>query len=174
VVGKRVSEAAGTTNASEFFLDLIVRDDFDTACLMHVGNEENVRTIMKHGVHTGSSDGVLAGEKIHPRAWGSFARYLGHYTRELGLLSIEECVAHLTGSPAAVLGLNDRGLVKEGYAADLVLFDPATVDAKATFEHPRQQAAGIPYVFVNGQVAVAEGQRTEVLAGRSVRREAGT
>jgi N-acyl-D-amino-acid deacylase len=171
VVGKRVSEAAGTTNASEFFLDLIVQDDFDTACLMHVGNEENVRAIMRHGVHTGSSDGVLAGEKIHPRAWGSFARYLGHYTRELGLLSIEECVAHLTGSPAAVLGLNDRGLVKEGYAADLVLFDPATVDAKATFEEPRQQAAGMPYVFVNGQVAVAEGQRTETLAGRSVRRD---
>jgi N-acyl-D-amino-acid deacylase len=171
VVGKRVSEAAGTTNASEFFLDLIVQDDFDTACLMHVGNEENVRAIMRHGVHTGSSDGVLAGEKIHPRAWGSFARYLGHYTRELGLLSIEECVAHLTGRPAAVLGLKDRGLVKQGYAADLVLFDPAAVDAKATFEEPRQQAAGMPYVFVNGQVAVAEGQRTETLAGRSVRRD---
>jgi N-acyl-D-amino-acid deacylase len=61
--------------------------------------------------------------------------------------------------------------VKEGYAADLVLFDPATVDAKATFEEPRQQAAGMPYVFVNGQVAVAEGQRTETLAGRSVRRD---
>ena len=174
LVGKRVSEAAGTTNASEFFLDLIVRDGFDTACLMHVGNEENVRAIMKHGVHTGSSDGVLAGEKIHPRAWGSFARYLGHYTRELGLLSIEECVAHLTGSPAAVLGLHDRGLVKEGYAADLVLFDPQTVDAKATFEHPRRQAAGIPYVFVNGLAAVAEGRRTEALAGRSVRRGART
>lgn len=170
LVGQRVSEAAGAQVASEFFLDLIVRDEFGTACLMHVGNEANVRTIMRHGVHTGSTDGVLAGEKIHPRAWGSFARYLGHYTRELGLMSVEECVAHLTGRPAAVLGLRDRGLVKVGFAADLVLFDPAAVDARATFAEPRRQAAGIPYVFVNGRIAIEDGQRTEVLAGRSVRR----
>lgn len=169
LVGRRVSEAAGTQQPSAFFLDLIVRDEFATACLMHVGNEENVRAIMRHGVHTGSTDGVLAGEKIHPRAWGSFARYLGHYTRELGLMGVEECVAHLSGRPAAVLGLRDRGLVKEGFAADLVLFDPATVDARATFEQPRQQAAGVPYVLVNGQIAIAEGKRTEALAGRSVR-----
>jgi N-acyl-D-amino-acid deacylase len=169
-VGKPVAEAAGGRRPAEFFLDLLVRDDFGTGCLMHVGNEENVRAIMRHGVHTGSSDGVLAGEKIHPRAWGSFARYLGHYTRELGLFSVEECVAHLSGRPAAVLGLGDRGLVKEGYAADLVLFDPDTVDAMATFAEPRRQAAGIPYVFVNGALAVDEGRRTEVLPGRSVRR----
>lgn len=170
LVGMRVAEAAGAQSASEFFLDLIVRDDFDTSCLMHVGNEENVQAIMKHGVHTGSSDGVLAGEKIHPRAWGSFAKYLGYYSRELGLLSVEECVAHLSGRPAAVLGLNDRGLVKEGFAADLVLFDPETVDAKATFEEPRQQAAGMPYVMVNGALAIEEGRRTEARTGRSVRR----
>lgn len=169
LVGKRVSEAAGPAKPSEFFLDLIAQDDFDTACLMHVGNEENVRAIMKHGVHTGSTDGVLAGEKIHPRAWGSFARYLGHYTRELGLLSFEECIAHLTGRPGAVLGLKDRGLVKEDYAADLVLFDPETVDEKATFEQPRQQAIGIPYVFVNGKLAITEGHRTGASTGRSVR-----
>jgi N-acyl-D-amino-acid deacylase len=169
LVGKRVSEAAETQRPSEFFLDLIVRDEFGTACLMHEGNEENVRAIMRHGVHTGSSDGVLAGEKIHPRAWGSFARYLGHYTRELGLMTVEECVAHLSGRPAAVLGLTDRGLVKTGHAADLVLFDPETVDARATFEQPRQQAAGVPYVLVNGQIAIDDGKRTEALAGRSVR-----
>ncbi|MEU5875025.1 D-aminoacylase [Glycomyces sp. NPDC047369] len=169
-VGKSVAEAAGAQRPAEFFLDLLVRDDFGTGCLMHVGNEENVRAIMRHGVHTGSSDGVLAGDKIHPRAWGSFARYLGHYTRELGLFSVEECVAHLTGRPAAVLGLPDRGLVKEGFAADLVLFDPDTVDARSTFADPRRQAAGIPYVFVNGALAIAEGRRTGVLTGRSVRR----
>jgi N-acyl-D-amino-acid deacylase len=169
LVGKRVKEAAATRHPSEFFLDLIVRDEFGTACLMHVGNEENVQAIMRHGVHTGSSDGVLAGEKIHPRAWGSFARYLGHYSRELGLLSIEECVAHLSGRPAAVLGLTDRGRVLEGHAADLVLFDPQTVDAKATFDNPRRQAAGIPYVLVNGQVAVEDGSRTEARAGRALR-----
>ncbi|WP_205327824.1 amidohydrolase family protein [Glycomyces sp. YM15] len=172
LVGRRVSEAAEGRAPAEFFLDLIVRDEFGTACLMHEGNEENVRTIMRHGVHTGSTDGVLAGEKIHPRAWGSFARYLGHYTRELGLMSVEECVAHLSGRPAAILGLRDRGLVKEGFAADLVLFDPETVDAMATFEAPRRQAAGIPYVLVNGALAVEEGRRTEALSGRSVRHSA--
>jgi N-acyl-D-amino-acid deacylase len=139
---------------------------------MHVGNEENVRAIMRHGVHTGSTDGVLAGDKIHPRAWGSFARYLGHYTRDLGLMTVEDCVAHLTGRPAATLGLTDRGLVKEGFAADLVLFDPETVDARSTFEEPRRQAAGVPYVFVNGALAIDDGRRTEALAGRSVRRRA--
>ncbi|MEU6246151.1 D-aminoacylase [Glycomyces sp. NPDC047010] len=169
-VGKTVAEAAGTRRPAEFYLDLLLRDDFGTGCLMHVGNEENVRAIMRHGVHTGSSDGVLAGDKIHPRAWGSFARYLGHYTRELGLFGVAECVAHLSGRPAAVLGLTDRGLVKEGFAADLVLFDPDTVDARSTFAEPRRQAAGIPYVFVNGALAIAEGRRTGVLTGRSVRR----
>ncbi|WP_091040027.1 N-acyl-D-amino-acid deacylase family protein [Glycomyces harbinensis] len=172
-VGRPVAEAAGARRPAEFYLDLLVRDDFGTGCLMHVGNEENVRAIMRHGVHTGSSDGVLAGDKIHPRAWGSFARYLGHYTRELGLLSVEECVAHLSGRPAAVLGLKDRGLVKEGFAADLVLFDPEAVDARATFDEPRQQAAGVPYVFVNGRTAIEEGRRTDALAGRSVRRREG-
>jgi N-acyl-D-amino-acid deacylase len=170
LVGRRVAEAAGDAPPAEFYLDLLVRDDFGTGCLMHVGNEENVRAIMRHGVHTGSTDGVLAGGKIHPRAWGSFARYLGHYTRELGLFSVEECVAHLSGRPAAVLGLADRGLVREGYAADLVLFDPRTVDARATFAEPRRQAAGVPYVFVNGALAIREGQRTGAVAGRSVRR----
>jgi N-acyl-D-amino-acid deacylase len=170
LVGRRVSEAAAGQSPTEFFLDLIVRDEFGTACLMHEGNEENVRAIMRHGVHTGSSDGVLSGEKIHPRAWGSFARYLGHYSRDLGLMSVEECVAHLSGRPAAVLGLPDRGLVKEGYAADLVLFDPLTVDARATFDEPRQQAAGLPYVLVNGQTAIEDGKRTAALAGRAIRR----
>ncbi|MFB9660979.1 amidohydrolase family protein [Glycomyces mayteni] len=171
-VGKTVAEAAGGRRPAEFYLDLLVQDDFGTGCLMHVGNEENVRAIMRHGVHTGSSDGVLAGDKIHPRAWGSFARYLGHYTRELGLFSVEECVAHLSGRPAAVLGLADRGLVKEGFAADLVLFDPDTVDAQSTFAEPRRQAAGIPYVFVNGALAVDGGERTGALAGGAVRKAA--
>ncbi|SDL62742.1 N-acyl-D-amino-acid deacylase [Glycomyces sambucus] len=173
-VGRTVAEAAGGQRPAEFYLDLLLRDDFGAGLLMHVGNEENVQAIMRHRVHTGSSDGVLAGDKIHPRAWGSFARYLGHYTRRLGLLSVEECVAHLSGRPAAVLGLTDRGLVAEGYAADLVLFDPATVDARSTFAEPRRQAAGIPYVFVNGALSIEDGNRTGALAGGSVRRPSTT
>jgi N-acyl-D-amino-acid deacylase len=153
LVGSTVAAIARDASAppADYYLDLIVHDDFGTACLLHVGNEENVREIMRHPTHTGSTDGVLHGEKIHPRAWGSFARYLGHYCRELGLFSLEEIVAHLTSRPARRLGLIDRGVVAAGAAADLVLFDPETVDARATFDEPRRQPSGIPYVIVNGR-----------------------
>ena len=95
-----------------------------TTILQHVGNEENVRAIMQHRVHTGGSDAILVGEKPHPRAWGTFPRYLAHYVRELGVLGLEDCIHHLTGRPAARLNLVDRGLVRVGHHADLVLFDP--------------------------------------------------
>lgn len=174
LVGTTVADAARASGKApaEFYLDLLVEDDFGASCLMHVGNEENVQRIMLHPNHSGSSDGVLHGDRIHPRGWGSFARYLGHYCRKLGLFSLEECVARLTGRPAQRLGLSDRGIVAEGAAADLVLFDPETVDARATFAEPRRQAAGIPYVLVNGEIAIDDGKRTDALAGKSVRRRA--
>jgi N-acyl-D-amino-acid deacylase len=125
---------------------------------------------MRHRVHTGGSDGILQGTKPHPRAYGTFPQYLGRYVRELGVLSLEECVAHLTSRPAARLRLPDRGLVREGYRADLVLFDPATVAPGATFEEPRTLPTGIPYVFVDGKFVIEDGRRTDVLAGRAVRR----
>lgn len=170
-VGKTIADIAAEWSAPPVlvYLDLLGHD-FGASCLMHVGNEENVRKIMRHRTHTGSTDGVLHGGKIHPRAWGAFARYLGHYCRELGLFPLEDIVAHLTGRPAARLSLTDRGLVKPGYAADLAVFDPETVDARATFDEPRRQAEGIPYVLVNGRIAIDEGRRTGAVPGRSVRR----
>ncbi|MFE9447087.1 amidohydrolase family protein [Streptomyces sp. NPDC006739] len=149
---------------------LLVEDRLGPTILQHVGHEENVRTIMRHRAHTGGSDGILQGAKPHPRAYGTFPHYLGHYVRELGVLSLEECVAHLTARPAARLRLPDRGLVREGYRADLVLFDPGTVAAGATFERPRALPVGIPYVLVDGRFVIEDGRRTDVLAGRSVRR----
>jgi N-acyl-D-amino-acid deacylase len=138
---------------------------------MHVGHEDNVRTIMRHPAHTGGSDGLLVGERPHPRAWGTFPRYLARYVRELGVLSLEECVAHLTGRAARRLRLTDRGLVREGYAADLVLFDPSTVADTATFDEPRQPATGIPYVLVNGVPVIDGGRHTGALAGHSIRNQ---
>jgi N-acyl-D-amino-acid deacylase len=88
----------------------------------------------------------------------------------LGVLSLEECVAHLTSRPAARLRLPDRGLVREGYRADLVLFDPRTVAAGSTYENPRALPTGIPHVLVDGQFVIEDGRRTDVLAGRAVRR----
>lgn len=151
------------------FFDVLQRDRLATGILQHVGDEANVRTMMVHPAHTGGSDGILIGAKPHPRAWGTFPRYLGHYVREEGVLGLEEAVAHLTSRPAARLGLNDRGVLRVGAVADLVLFDPDTVADRATFAEPRQQAAGIPWVFVNGVAVIANGHRTAATPGRSLR-----
>lgn len=94
---------------------------------------------------------------------------MGRYVRELGVLSLE-AVAHVTARPAARLRLPDRGLVREGYRADLVLFDPDTVAAGGTFHAPRTLPVGIPYVLVDGRFVIEDGRRTDVLAGRAVRR----
>ncbi|MGW2211185.1 N-acyl-D-amino-acid deacylase family protein [Streptomyces sp. NPDC001781] len=171
-VGRTVQEAASLRGEEpwETVRHLLVADRLGTTVLQHVGHEENVRAIMRHRAHTGGSDGILQGTKPHPRAYGTFPRYLGTYVRELGVLSLEECVARLTSRPAARLRLPDRGLVREGYRADLVLFDPATVAAGSTFAEPRTPPAGIPHVLVDGRFVIEDGRRTDVLAGRSVRR----
>lgn len=172
LVGRTVREAARSRGEAPWDTArrLLVEDRLGTTVLQHVGHENNVRTIMRHRTHTGGSDGILWGDKPHPRAYGTFPRYLGHYVRELGVLSLEECVAHLTSRPAARLRLPDRGLVREGYRADLVLFDPGTVAPGATFAEPRTLPAGIPHVLVDGRFVIEDGKRTDVLAGRSVRR----
>ncbi|MFF8941139.1 amidohydrolase family protein [Streptomyces sp. NPDC014864] len=171
-VGRTVRESAERRGEEPWTTArrLLVEDRLGPTILQHVGHEENVRAIMRHRVHTGGSDGILRGAKPHPRAYGTFPRYLGRYVRELGVLSLEECVAHLTGRPAARLRLPDRGLVREGYRADLVLFDPATVAPGSTFERPRALPTGIPYVLIDGRFVIEDGRRTGVLAGRAVRR----
>lgn len=157
-------------DAFDVFAEILLDDRLGTGILQHVGHEENVRAIMVHRSHTGGSDGLLVGAKPHPRAWGTFPRYLGHYCRDLGLLSLEEMVHHLTGRPAARLKLDRRGLAREGYAADLVLFDPAAIKDQATFTNPRLAATGIHYVFVNGTAAVDGGCPTGARDGRALRR----
>ncbi|MFJ6842699.1 amidohydrolase family protein [Streptomyces griseoluteus] len=171
-VGRTVAEVAALRGEEpwETVRHLLVEDRLGTTILQHVGHEDNVRAIMRHRAHTGGSDGILQGTKPHPRAYGTFPRYLGTYVRELGVLSLEECVARLTSRPAARLRLPDRGLVREGYRADLVLFDPATVAAGSTFAEPRTLPTGIPHVLVDGRFVIEDGRRTDVLAGRSVRR----
>ncbi|GAB3207866.1 N-acyl-D-amino-acid deacylase family protein [Marinactinospora thermotolerans] len=173
-VGRTIAELARESGSdpTEFYFDHLIADNLATTILQHVGHEENVQTIMRHRAHTGGSDGILVGDLPHPRAWGTFPRYLARYVRELGILGLEECVHHLTGRAAARLGLRDRGVVRVGNHADLVLFDPDTVRDEATFDAPRRPATGIPYVFVNGVAVVEEGERTEALPGRALRRTA--
>ncbi|MEU2288608.1 D-aminoacylase [Streptomyces sp. NPDC013178] len=171
-VGRTVRQSAALRGETPWATArrLLLEDRLAPTILQHVGHEENVRTIMRHRVHTGGSDGILQGAKPHPRAYGTFPHYLGRYVRELGVLSLEECVAHLTGRPAARLRLPDRGLVREGYRADLVLFDPRTVAAGSTYDAPRTLPSGIPHVLIDGRFVIEDGRRTDVLAGRAVRR----
>ncbi|MFE6496755.1 amidohydrolase family protein [Streptomyces sp. NPDC057748] len=170
-VGRTVAESARLRGEAPWTTArrLLVEDRLGPTILQHVGHEENVRRIMRHRVHTGGSDGILQGDKPHPRAYGTFPHYLGRYVRELGILSLEECVAHLTSRPARRLRLADRGHVREGYRADLVLFDPATVAAGSTFEEPRTLPVGIPHVLIDGRFVIEDGRRTQTLAGRAVR-----
>ncbi|MCP2168204.1 N-acyl-D-amino-acid deacylase family protein [Goodfellowiella coeruleoviolacea] len=172
LVGLSVAESARRAGRppAELYFDVLVAERLGTSCLMHVGHEDNVRAIMRHPAHTGGSDGLLVGERPHPRAWGTFPRYLACYVRELGVLGLEECVAHLTGRPARRLRLTDRGLVREGYAADLVLFDPDTIADTATFDQPRQPATGVHHVLVNGVAVLDDGRPTGALPGHSIRR----
>ncbi|QNE75274.1 amidohydrolase family protein [Streptomyces finlayi] len=170
-VGRTVAESARLRGEAPWVTArrLLVEDRLGSTILQHVGHEENVRQIMRHRVHTGGSDGILQGDKPHPRAYGTFPQYLGRYVRELGVLTLEECVAHLTSRPAARLRLPDRGLVRVGYRADLVLFDPRTVAAGSTFETPRALPTGIPHVLIDGRPVIEDGKRTSVLAGKAVR-----
>ncbi|MEZ0091171.1 amidohydrolase family protein [Streptacidiphilus sp. EB129] len=174
-VGLTVSQLARRDGVEPFaaFVALLRDDALGTTILQHVGHEGNVREIMRHPAHTGGSDGLLVGDRPHPRAWGTFPRYLGHYVRELGVLGLAECVQHLTSRPARRLRLPDRGLVRTGYRADLVLLDPATVAAGADFERPRTPPLGIPYVLVDGVPVIADHRRTGATPGRSVRRSTG-
>ena len=107
--------------------------------------------------------------KPHPRSFGTHPRVLAKYVREEGLLSLEEAIRKMSSGPANRLGLSDRGVLRPGMRADMVLFDPDTVQDEATFEEPERYPTGIPWVFVNGVAVIAEGEPTGELPGRVLR-----
>lgn len=133
-------------------------------------DEGDVRRILAFPHTMIGSDGLPHDSHPHPRLWGSFARVLGHYSRDIGLFPLEEAVRRMTGLPARQFGLRDRGLIRPGYFADLTIFDPATVIDCATFEDPIQPAAGILSVFVNGAAVWSKGRSTGRRPGRALRR----
>lgn len=128
-------------------------------------DEQDVQTILKHPRTMIGSDGLPHDRHPHPRLWGTFPRVLGHYARNLGLFSLHEAIFRMTGLPAQEFGFIDRGLLKPGYFADLVVFDPDTVLDRATFEDPEQPATGIERVFVNGVSVWEGGQATGARPG---------
>lgn len=170
-VGLSIVEAAKLADKQpvDFYLDLILAEDFKASCVIFSGYEPNVRAIMQHPRHMVGSDGILAGNRPHPRGYGTFARYLGTYARVEKVLTFEGAIARMTGRPATRLSLKDRGLVKTGYKADLVLLDAEKVLDLATYENPKTPAAGFENVWIDGVLTLEGGKRTSHLPGRAVR-----
>lgn len=178
LLGKRLSQIAEEQQKEplEALLDLILADNGQTGAIYFMMNEADLRAAMRAPfvsfcTDTGAraTDGPLSAARSHPRGWGSYPRILGRYVRELRLLTLEQAIHKMTGMPAKRVGLADRGLLREGLFADIVIFDPQRVIDKATFEAPNQYPQGIPFVMVNGQFTVDEGKRTPALPGRPLR-----
>lgn len=132
--------------------------------------EGDVRMVMAHSSTMIGTDGLDRGSKPHPRAWGTYPRILGKYVRDEGVISLENAVYKMTHMPATKFAIADRGLVKTGCYADLVLFDPDTVLDSATYENPRVGPVGMPHVIVNGEFAVRDGKHMGSRTGRALRR----
>ena len=176
--GKRLSEVATAENKDplDALLDFIVADHGQTGAIFFMMNEDDMKTALKSPLvsictDTGAraTDGPLSGGRSHPRGWGTYPRILGRYVRDEKLMSLETAIHKMTGMSATKVGLQQRGLLREGYFADITIFDPKTVMDRATFEQPHQYPVGINFVIVNGQVEVDNGKRTPALAGRVLR-----
>jgi N-acyl-D-amino-acid deacylase len=156
-------------NVEDFYMDFILEEDLKASCVIFSGHEPNVRAIMKDRRHMIGSDGILTGNRPHPRGYGTFARYLGVYAREEKVLTMEGAIARMTGRSAKRLGLKDRGLIKAGMKADMVLFDTANVIDSSTYETPRVAAKGFEMVWISGIATLKAGKRTDALPGVGVR-----
>jgi N-acyl-D-amino-acid deacylase len=132
----------------------------------HGMSEADVQCILRHPKTMIGSDGLPNDPHPHPRLWGTFPRVLGHYSRDLRLFPLSEAVRKMTSLAASRFGLHDRGLIRAGLRADLVLFDANTIADTATFEHPIRAAIGIDAVWVNGVLSYREGQPTGERAGQ--------
>ncbi len=178
LTGKTLAEVAAQRGVTpeEAAVDLVVEDDSRVGTVYFLMSEENIeRQLARPWVSFGSDaeapapEGVFLLSNPHPRAYGNFARLFARYVRERGVLTLEEAVRRLTSLPAENLGLRERGRLAEGYYADVVVFDPATILDHATFDRPHQLATGVSQVFVNGVRVLADGESTGATPGRVVR-----
>ena len=158
------------TDAVDTICDLLLDENLRVNQVTSGPWAETMHHFVVHPVGMFGTDSTFIGAKPSPRTYGSFPRVLGEFVRERALLGLEEAVRKMTAAPAARLGLTDRGLLMDGYKADMVVFDPETVRSNATYDEPRSYPDGIDHVVVNGQLVVDEGRHTGALPGRVVRR----
>jgi N-acyl-D-amino-acid deacylase len=157
-------------------MDLVIEDDSNVGAVYFSMSEDNVRReVALPWVSFGSdgasqaAEGVFLERSTHPRAYGNFARLLGKYVRDEGVVPLQEAVRRLTSFPAWNLKLRRRGSLTPGHYADVVIFDPATIQDRATFADPHQYATGMVHVFVNGGHVLKDGAHTGATPGRVVR-----
>jgi N-acyl-D-amino-acid deacylase len=181
--GKSLAEVASLrgTSPEEAAMDLVAEDETRVGTVYFLMSEDEVRRkvalpYMNFGSDGAamSAEGAFLKSGAHPRAYGNFARVLGRYVRDEKLTTLEDAIRRLTSHPASVLNLSDRGALREGFFADVVVFDPATIQDHATFEKPHQYATGVSQVIVNGVLALEDGEPTEARPGRFVRGRAWT
>jgi N-acyl-D-amino-acid deacylase len=174
--GRRLSEIAEARGQhwADAAMDLILEEEDRVFTMYFLMSEENVALKMRQpwvsfGTDAGGSDPATARGLSHPRGYGTYPRILGKYVREEGVISLEEAIRKASSAVAARLGIQDRGLLREGMHADIVVFDPETVADRATYDEPHQLSVGIRDVFVNGVAVVRDGTHTGAMPGRIVR-----
>ena len=176
--GKTIAEIARAEEKDplDVLMDLVIADNANVGRVTFSMSEEDVKAalaqpLVSMGTDSGAraEDGIYSLEKSHPRAWGSTARILGKYVRDEKVLTLEEAVRKMTSLPASRMGLADRGIVRPGMAADVVVFDPATVRERSTYADPLHYSEGIPFVCVNGQLVVDGGRITGARPGRALK-----
>jgi N-acyl-D-amino-acid deacylase len=150
--------------------DLLVKEDLETCYVSAGGNLATLPKFVSHPLSMVGSDAVLIGDYPSPRTYGCFPVILAEFVREERFLALPDAIRKMTSFPAQRLGLPDRGLLRDGFKADIVVFDAKMVKAPATRTQPKQFPIGIDYVIVNGQVVVDSGKHTGMLAGRALRR----
>src|SRR3954447_1474766 len=173
--GLKVTEAADRAGLApgRFVCDILLASGMAVGIVgFRAGDrtEADVRAILRHPAHMAGSDGIFCGGFPHPRGWGAFARYLGYHTRQLGDYNWPEAITHLAAHAARRFRLTDRGLIRPGYAADIAVFDPATVTDCSTYAAGRTLAEGVDHVLVNGTLVLHDGEPTGATPGRALRR----
>ena len=174
--GMGLVEASGGRNLVEFTCDLLVATNLAAGCVIRHFAERgdaDILALMRHPLMMAGSDGIYAGGRPHPRGTGCFARYLGHHVRA-GDWPLEEAVMKCSHHAARRFGLTDRGLLREGYAADVVVFGPDRIADRSTYDDGTALAVGVDHVIVNGVPVLLAGDRTDALPGRGLRNRRGT